>query len=31
MVTNILSGGDFVLVRSGHAGELGVEVYELRK
>lgn len=31
MVTNILAGGDFVLVQSGRVGSLGVEVYELRK
>lgn len=31
MVVNILSGGNFVLVRSGAVGELGVEVYELQK
>ena len=31
MVTNILSGGDFVLVSSGTVGALGVEIYELQK
>ena len=30
MITNILSGGHFVLVQSGRVGDLGVEVYELQ-
>ena len=31
IVTNVLSGGDFRLVRSGPVGELYAEVYELQK